>query len=72
MLLKDVRDCLIEQPAYTSCYTRLCITATHIYNNKKIQRKIEKGLWTYYIANQSQDKGTTLRIKANIGQEPTG
>ena len=35
---RTIHECLIEKPAYTSCYTRLCITATRVYNNNKIQK----------------------------------
>ena len=32
--LHTIRDYLIEQPMYTRCYTRLCITKTHVYKKK--------------------------------------
>ena len=65
------------QLSYRATRVYKLLYATMFNRNPRIQQKvfkekIEKGLWTYYTANQRQDKRTTLKIKANTGQEPTG
>ena len=72
--------CLIEQTMYTSCYMRLCITATHIYN-KKISKKKYKKVYGHTIlqikgkikephSESEQILVKNLQDKPTVGQAP--